>query len=203
MTYQHILVSADASTADAITTITLNRPDKRNALSLEVILELTDALQTTAKSDARGVILAANGPVFSAGHNFGDMAGATLDEARHLFKRLHGDDGCDSDHAAAGDCQSACAGDGGGLPACGDVRFGDCGGHGFVCDSGWQSGAVLPHAAGGSGAKLVPQTGAGDGDDGRRHQRGDGGGLGADQPRRARRPVGCCRFRPDYPRHAG
>ena len=81
MTYQHIL----ASTTDAITTLTLNRPDKRNALSLEVILELTDALQTTAKSDARGVILAANGPVFSAGHNFGDMAGATLEEARHLF----------------------------------------------------------------------------------------------------------------------
>ncbi len=82
MTYQHILVS----TADTITTLTLNRPDKRNALSLEVILELTDALQTTAKSDARGVILAANGPVFSSGHNFGDMAGATVDEVRHLFK---------------------------------------------------------------------------------------------------------------------
>ena len=85
MTYQHILLSTDTSTESAITTITLNRPDKRNALSLEVILELTDALQTTAKSDALGVILAANGPVFSAGHNFGDMAGATLEEARHLF----------------------------------------------------------------------------------------------------------------------
>ena len=31
------------------------------------------------------MILAANGPVFSAGHNFGDMAGADLDAARHLF----------------------------------------------------------------------------------------------------------------------
>jgi enoyl-CoA hydratase/carnithine racemase len=82
MSYKNILVS----TSGAITTITLNRPDKRNALSLEVILELTDALQTIAKSDALGVILAANGPVFSAGHNFGDMAGASLDEARHLFK---------------------------------------------------------------------------------------------------------------------
>lgn len=81
MTYKNILIAS----LDGITTITLNRPDKRNALSLEVLLELTDALQTTAKSDARGVILAANGPVFSAGHNFGDMAGATLDEARHLF----------------------------------------------------------------------------------------------------------------------
>jgi enoyl-CoA hydratase/carnithine racemase len=31
------------------------------------------------------VILAANGPVFSAGHNFGDMAGASLAQARELF----------------------------------------------------------------------------------------------------------------------
>jgi enoyl-CoA hydratase/carnithine racemase len=81
MTYQNILISS----ADGITTITLNRPDKRNALSLEVILELTDAITQIAQSDARGVILAAKGPVFSAGHNFGDMAGVTLEETRHLF----------------------------------------------------------------------------------------------------------------------
>jgi enoyl-CoA hydratase/carnithine racemase len=81
MTYQHILLSTD----NAITTITLNRPEKRNALALDVMQELTRALQTVAKSAARGVILAANGPVFSAGHNFGDMAGASLDKARHLF----------------------------------------------------------------------------------------------------------------------
>ena len=81
MSYQHILLDTDGD----ITTITLNRPEKRNALSLELMLELTDALQATATSAARGVILAANGVVFSAGHNFGDMAGATLAETRHLF----------------------------------------------------------------------------------------------------------------------
>jgi enoyl-CoA hydratase/carnithine racemase len=32
------------------------------------------------------VVLAANGPVFSAGHNFGDMKGAGLDDARELFR---------------------------------------------------------------------------------------------------------------------
>jgi hypothetical protein len=32
------------------------------------------------------VVLAANGPVFSPGHNFGDMHGASLDEARELFE---------------------------------------------------------------------------------------------------------------------
>ncbi len=81
MNYQHLLVSS----AGRITTITLNRPEKRNALARGVMLELTQTLQTVGQSDARGVILAANGPVFSAGHNFGDMAEATLAQARELF----------------------------------------------------------------------------------------------------------------------
>ena len=81
MTYEHLLVDRDGD----ITTITLNRPEKRNALALDVMIELTTALRDVGGSDALGVILAANGPVFSAGHNFGDMAGADLDAARHLF----------------------------------------------------------------------------------------------------------------------
>ncbi len=81
MKYQHLLLSVDGP----ITTITLNRPEKRNALALPVMLELTAALREVAQSDARGVILAANGPVFSAGHNFADMAGATLAQAQELF----------------------------------------------------------------------------------------------------------------------
>jgi enoyl-CoA hydratase/carnithine racemase len=81
VSYQHLVVERDG----AYVTITLNRPEKRNALALDVMLELTDAFAAVGQSDALGVILAANGPVFSAGHNFGDMAGATVDEARHLF----------------------------------------------------------------------------------------------------------------------
>ena len=81
MKYEHLLISHDG----AITTLTLNRPEKRNALAMNVMLELTQALRDVAKSDALGVILAANGPVFSAGHNFGDMAGASLEQARELF----------------------------------------------------------------------------------------------------------------------
>ena len=81
MKYEHLLMSVDGP----ITTITLNRPEKRNALAMAVMLELTQALQAVARSEARGLILAANGPVFSAGHNFGDRAGATLEQARELF----------------------------------------------------------------------------------------------------------------------
>ncbi len=68
-----------------ITTLVLDRPEKRNALSLEVMRELTAAVAAAGESDALGVILAANGPVFSAGHNFADMRGASLAEARALF----------------------------------------------------------------------------------------------------------------------
>lgn len=81
MSYEHLLVTSEGP----ITTITLNRPEKRNALAMNVMLELTEAFRHVGASEANGVILAANGPVFSAGHNFGDMAGATLDEARQLF----------------------------------------------------------------------------------------------------------------------
>lgn len=82
MTYTHVLVETDGP----FTTITLNRPEKRNALALDVMVELTEVFRAVGASDATGVILAANGPVFSAGHNFGDMAGASVEEAIHLFQ---------------------------------------------------------------------------------------------------------------------
>ena len=66
-------------------TVTLCNPAKRNALSLEVLEELTAALEDISASDALGVILAAEGPVFSAGHNFGEMKGASEADALHLF----------------------------------------------------------------------------------------------------------------------
>ena len=82
MAYQHLLVKRDTT----ISTITLNRPEKRNALSLDVMHELIAAFTEVGGSDALGVVLAANGPVFSAGHNFADMAGADLAAARRLFE---------------------------------------------------------------------------------------------------------------------
>jgi enoyl-CoA hydratase/carnithine racemase len=82
VTYQHLLVNHEGP----ISTITLNRPEKRNALAVDVMLELTAALREVGATDALGLILAANGPVFSAGHNFGDMKSASLEDARHLFR---------------------------------------------------------------------------------------------------------------------
>ena len=67
-----------------VVTITLNRPETRNSLSRE--LEMQATLDEIGASDALGVILEANGPVFSAGHNFGDMVDIELPEARSLLE---------------------------------------------------------------------------------------------------------------------
>ena len=66
-------------------TITLCNPAKRNALSLHVLEDLTAAFVEVGASDAEGVILNAQGPVFSAGHNFGEMKGTAEADAHHLF----------------------------------------------------------------------------------------------------------------------
>lgn len=81
MDRQHVLLKLDGDRA----TITLNRPDRRNALSLEVMQEVIACFEEVGASGARGVVLAANGPVFSAGHDFADMAGSDLVFMRRLL----------------------------------------------------------------------------------------------------------------------
>jgi enoyl-CoA hydratase/carnithine racemase len=65
--------------------ITLDHPARRNALSLGMMRDLTAALRDVGGSAALGIVLAANGPVFSAGHDFADMAGADEVATRELF----------------------------------------------------------------------------------------------------------------------
>ncbi len=69
-----------------IVTITLDRPEKRNALAVDV-MESRDRRRSAraGDTDALGIVIAARGPVFSAGHNFGDMAGASFEEAQRVF----------------------------------------------------------------------------------------------------------------------
>jgi enoyl-CoA hydratase/carnithine racemase len=79
--YRHIGLAQEGDFA----VVTMRRPDKRNALSEEHLRELLDAFRCTGEGKARGVILAAEGPVFSAGHDFDDMAGRDLDAMRRLL----------------------------------------------------------------------------------------------------------------------
>ena len=81
MGFDHILVERSGEFA----TITMNRPQRRNALSLEHMRELIAAFAEVGNSDALGIVLAGNGPVFSAGHDFADVAEADLSGVRSLL----------------------------------------------------------------------------------------------------------------------
>src|SRR6516162_9118397 len=81
MEYEHIIVERSGDFA----TVTMNRPQRRNALSLEHMRELIAAFADLAGSSALGIVLAGNGPVFSAGHDFAQVAGADLGAVRSLL----------------------------------------------------------------------------------------------------------------------
>ncbi len=81
MEFEHILVERSGEFA----TITMNRPQRRNALSLAHMRELMTAFRQIGDSDALGIVLAGAGPVFSAGHDFADVADADLPAVRSLL----------------------------------------------------------------------------------------------------------------------
>ena len=85
--------------ADGITTLTLNRPDKRNAISFELLEELMQALEQVAKSDAGVLIITGAGKAFCAGLDLEDLKallGKSHDEnvkdsafMAQLFRRIY------------------------------------------------------------------------------------------------------------------
>jgi enoyl-CoA hydratase/carnithine racemase len=81
-TQEHLLVESEAP----ITVVTLNRPERRNALSLDLMQELIDCFQEIGRSaDIRAIILAAAGPAFSAGHDLSELREGNLGKYRHIF----------------------------------------------------------------------------------------------------------------------
>ena len=77
-----LLVERERDTA----TLTLNRPQQRNALSLELMGQVIEALDELGADPAvRVVILAGAGPAFCAGHDLGEMVGLELDGYREVF----------------------------------------------------------------------------------------------------------------------
>lgn len=82
MHYQHLLHTTEGQ----IGVITLNRPERRNALSLDLMQELIACLdETAAKAEIRAIILAASGKVFSSGHDLSEMVGRTVNDYRRVF----------------------------------------------------------------------------------------------------------------------
>ena len=69
-----------------VVTLTMCRPAKRNALSRDHLSQLLGAVTAVGDSDAAGLVIAAEGPVFSAGHDFADVAGRPVPEVRSLLQ---------------------------------------------------------------------------------------------------------------------
>ncbi len=80
-TYGCIEVGRDGPTV----TITMALPERRNALGRRHLGELLDAFRWAGTTDATGVVLAGAGPVFSAGHDLGEMAGEDETAVRDLL----------------------------------------------------------------------------------------------------------------------
>ena len=81
MGFEHVLVERSGDFA----TITMNRPQRRNALSMAHMRELITAFREIGDSDAVGVVLAGNGPVFSSGHDLAEVAETDLAAIRKLL----------------------------------------------------------------------------------------------------------------------
>jgi enoyl-CoA hydratase/carnithine racemase len=70
--FRHLLVRRDGPAA----MITLNRPEKRNALSLELMQEVIAAFGSLGgEPEVRAIVVAGSGSAFSAGHDLGEMVG--------------------------------------------------------------------------------------------------------------------------------
>jgi enoyl-CoA hydratase/carnithine racemase len=66
--------------------ITLNRPEKRNALSRRLLTELEATFNRVATDrKIRVVVIAGNGPVFCSGHDLNEMIGCSEESYRELF----------------------------------------------------------------------------------------------------------------------
>jgi enoyl-CoA hydratase/carnithine racemase len=80
--FRHLLAATEGGGAR----IVLNRPEKRNALSLELMQELVSAFRELAAEPAtRAIVVEGAGPAFSAGHDLAEMIGGQESFLRELF----------------------------------------------------------------------------------------------------------------------
>jgi len=81
-TYEHILYEGD----ETVALVTMNRPKKRNALSLDHMRELISCIKGIGEAgETSVVVLRGSGPAFCAGHDLSEMVGREPGFYRHLF----------------------------------------------------------------------------------------------------------------------
>jgi len=81
--FRNLIVTDERS----VTRIVLNRPEKRNALSLELMEELISALHEASERSGRVIVIEGAGPAFSAGHDLSELIGRERDFLAQLFDR--------------------------------------------------------------------------------------------------------------------
>jgi enoyl-CoA hydratase/carnithine racemase len=82
MPYENICLTTEGN----IAVLTLNRPQRRNALSLALMQEMISCLNEIGSNrEIRAVVVAAAGKVFSSGHDLSEMVGRDINEYRRLF----------------------------------------------------------------------------------------------------------------------
>jgi enoyl-CoA hydratase len=87
MPYQHLTVSVQ----DRIATLTVNRPDKLNALNGATIGELGAAIdELQSRDDVAGIILTGAGRAFIAGADISELVGLSALDGRRLARRGQG-----------------------------------------------------------------------------------------------------------------
>lgn len=73
---------------DGVAILTLNNPRRRNALSLAMMDELLSHLETAKGNEGvRVVVIRAEGPVFSSGHDLRELAESDMEDQTILFAR--------------------------------------------------------------------------------------------------------------------
>ena len=148
--------------------LTLNRPAARNSLSEAMIAELHAALnEIRDDKSVRALVIAANGPAFSAGHDMKELTARRSDADRgrayfaHDHERLQRDDAGDRASAEARDGRRAGHRHRRRLPARRKLR--PCGGlgGGGICHARRRHRPVLLDADGGVVAQRAAQAGDG------------------------------------------
>jgi enoyl-CoA hydratase/carnithine racemase len=93
MQFEHI----ELHVGDTFARLTLNRPDRRNALSLPLMREMLAALDEVEDGKAPVLVIEGRGPAFSAGHDLGEIVAtretefyeALFSTCVELMTRLH------------------------------------------------------------------------------------------------------------------
>ena len=83
---QSSVTAVQTTVEDTVGYITLAEPERRNPLSVATMRALQRALnELSANASVRVIVIRADGPAFSAGHDLTEVVGRSLDEEREIF----------------------------------------------------------------------------------------------------------------------